>query len=1025
MMNNKRHPAGSAAQEPESPDRLNSLADQPEARKSAGAPKFAWLPARFLMKGPVASRDYLTIVSTRMPCGKHVHLDDEGAAVWESRGDVIEGDTVTAYVPDVSAMGQLLEILPANRYLIPDFVPGTEGLSTPFRIHSQKNLSRLLSERGIEHNATRPAGLFKVPRRGGTGEVVHVAKLKENFTPGAWRLFDFDRDEHTPADIAALAPEEAVRRLEQALPGLAGCARVIVPSSKGRVCRADGSPLSASPNFHMWVQVGDPEQTDEFRERLRPQLFREGLGWRKPKFARNAPGKPIGSAPAAIVDASVWAISRSVYAGAPAVGDGLVLAPAEPVVTAGHRFVLGALPAPDDKALRVYEEGAGVKVERDDAGKLVQRDYVSLVPDTLLDVKTPGGAFRALTLREFLDSPEFEAGMKYRCQAPFRDSTSENGILRKHDNGRATVHDNGTGITYFYSPPGGLAALTAVLGREPAELMTARIDELAQLATLAYERCRKDEAKQLGLRVTMLDAAVQEARKRLGLVEHEGADGAQGRALRFEDPELWPESVDGAVLLDEITSIFSRYVSLPRHGDVVLALWVLFTYVIDSATHAPLLVLTSPVKRCGKSRTFDVLARLVRRPLPTSNVTVAALFRVIEQHMPTVLLDELDALLEGDKTGELRGLVNAGHSRTAAYVLRTVGDEHETRAFNVWSPKALALIGDLARKWSTVADRAVAIRMQRKPANCRLPRLPRDDAAFGDLRRRIARWADDQADWLRDAEPPLPDSLNDRAADNWHILVAIADAAGGHWPAAARAAALALSAQESSVNATDEGAGVRLLADIRDIFMRLGIDRIRSESLTHELAEIDDPEAPWSDWNSRTRVVAHGIDARQVARQLAPFGIRPRSIRLVPGAAEREGLRRFGIKPSGTGAESAKGYLREQFNDAFERYLSPHNTASQPESADSSGTPAQSSIHEAFGPIDPSVTAACVTGAESPGNPRQSSFVPVLRTETQGAAREKERHGYCLICGEPGASGLCNDCRHRDGVEGGHEGATT
>ena len=434
----------------------------------------------------------------------------------------------------------------------------------------------------------------------------------------------------------------------------------------------------------------------------------------------------------------------------------------------------------------------------------------------------------------------------------------------------------------------------AGMGDDPAAV--GRIEELAGLTALVYAQQRKEVAKALGVGVGVLDAEVTKARRRLGFAGEE--DEAQGKRLTFVDPEPWGEPVDGAALLDELVTVFERYLALPPHGALVLALWVIFTYAIDCAAHAPLLVLVSPVKRCGKTRTFEVLSWLVRRPLPTSNITTAARFRVIESCIPTILLDELDALLEGDSTGEIRGLINAGHTRTTAHVIRTVGEDHEARAFGVWTPKALALIGELTGTWDTVADRAVTIHMQRKPPGSMLPRLPRDGAEFAPLRRKIARWVMDHAEALRDADPALPEKLNDRVADNWRILAAIAEAAGGAWPERVVRAALDLSGAGST--AAGEEDGVRLLSDIRAVFTRLGIDRIGSKHLAHELGAIED--SPWANWNSRRSLWDRRIEPAQVAELLNPFGLIPGSVRL----------------PSG---ENLKGYRLEKFREAFERYL--------------------------------------------------------------------------------------------------------
>ena len=135
--------------------------------------------------------------------------------------------------------------------------------------------------------------------------------------------------------------------------------------------------------------------------------------------------------------------------------------------------------------------------------------------------------------------------------------------------------------------------------------------------------------------------------------------------------------------------------------------------------------------------------------------------------------------------------------------------KHKPRRFSTWAPKAIATIGALA---DTLEDRAVVVRLQRKPRGAtRAPRSPgqrgiRCPAQSGGW------WAADDYDKLVDSDPKMPD-LNDRAADNWRPLLAIADLAGGNWPKEARRAACLLSGEEQ-----DGAIGVELLRDIRSVF---------------------------------------------------------------------------------------------------------------------------------------------------------------------------------------------------------------
>ena len=92
-----------------------------------------------------------------------------------------------------------------------------------------------------------------------------------------------------------------------------------------------------------------------------------------------------------------------------------------------------------------------------------------------------------------------------------------------------------------------------------------------------------------------------------------------------------------------------------------------------------MLGITSPTPECGKTTCLTFLGALVPRACPASNITTAALFRAVEKWQPTLLIDEADTFLKN--SDELRGVLNSGHQRSNAYVIRTTGDDHEPKRF--------------------------------------------------------------------------------------------------------------------------------------------------------------------------------------------------------------------------------------------------------------------------------------------------------------------------------------------------------
>ena len=166
--------------------------------------------------------------------------------------------------------------------------------------------------------------------------------------------------------------------------------------------------------------------------------------------------------------------------------------------------------------------------------------------------------------------------------------------------------------------------------------------------------------------------------------------------------EPWGGRVEGSVL-DPPVRGHSEYVVLEDGATEGIALWAMHTHALDAFVISPRLAITSVVMRCGKTTLLDVLAKIVRRPLPTVNATAAAIFRVVDNLQPTILMDEADTFLA--KNDELRGILNSGHRRNDAFVIRADG------IYSTWAPAAVAMIGRLP---GTLEDRSISVRLKRR-----------------------------------------------------------------------------------------------------------------------------------------------------------------------------------------------------------------------------------------------------------------------------------------------------------------------
>jgi hypothetical protein len=358
--------------------------------------------------------------------------------------------------------------------------------------------------------------------------------------------------------------------------------------------------------------------------------------------------------------------------------------------------------------------------------------------------------------------------------------------------------------------------------------------------------------------------------------------------------------VDGPSLAAAVAGYIVQYVMLSPAQLVACVLWVLHTWTFDAACTTPYLFVLSAQRQSGKTRLLESLEMLTAHPLRTSGLSEAALFRVIEAERPTLMIDEADAIFgsTSERTEPIRGALNSGN-REGGAIVRCVPPNWEVKQFSTYCPKAIAGI-DKGSFPDTLLDRSVVVRMRRRAPDEHVgsfrERQAREQAE--PLRAMSASWAEQVVDLLRLAEPRIPDGLSDRAADAWEPLLGIADLLGGEWPVEARQAAADL---HSSQQRMEDSLQLVLLAAIREVFDTERTDRMTSEKLCERLNEL--PDVPWSSWGGRGPA---GIRTGKLAELLRPFDIRPGTIRLSNDAGR---------------GSTAKGYMREWFQDAWDRYL--------------------------------------------------------------------------------------------------------
>ena len=359
----------------------------------------------------------------------------------------------------------------------------------------------------------------------------------------------------------------------------------------------------------------------------------------------------------------------------------------------------------------------------------------------------------------------------------------------------------------------------------------------------------------------------------------------------------------GAQVLDQVALFLRRFVVFqqPEASDF-LALWVMHTHGFEAAITTPYARITSPERESGKTRTFEALAVLVRRPWLNAVVSTAILYRKGDRESPTLLLDEVDNI-DFASRNELLGVLNSGY-RLGIKVSRC-DDKGEYRDFCPFFPKAFAGIAG-GKLPDTLHSRSVVVRLQRRKPDETVERFfhYRADREAAPIREALEGWALAHLDELAALEPDLPDELGDRAQEVWLPLIAIADVAGDDWPARARRAAVVLSGPDATAE-SEESTRVRLLGDIRAVFAAKGEpDVILTRDLVAALNE--DEEMPWGGWKKQGGWNhGEGLRDRDLAELLRPFAIGPHSVKVQVQS-------QVSVK---------RGYRKRQFQEAWSRYL--------------------------------------------------------------------------------------------------------
>jgi hypothetical protein len=352
-----------------------------------------------------------------------------------------------------------------------------------------------------------------------------------------------------------------------------------------------------------------------------------------------------------------------------------------------------------------------------------------------------------------------------------------------------------------------------------------------------------------------------------------------------------------AEILDAIHGFLGRFVIYPsKEAHDAHVLWIAHTHCMDAWESTPRIAFLSPEPASGKTRALEVSELLVPNAVEAVNVSPAYIFRKVgdqENGLPTILFDEIDTVFgpKAKENEDVRALLNAGHRR-GAVVGRCVahGKKQVPEEISAFCAVALAGLGWLP---DTILSRSIIVRMRRRAAHEKVtPFRRRIYVKEGNkLHNQLAAWAAGAVKEMTEARPVMPDGIEDRNADVWEALLAIAEAAGEHWPTRAQVAAVTLVTAAAD---KEPSLGIRLLSDLREIFGQA--EQMTTAVILERLNNLS--EAPWNDLKGKP------LNDRMLATRLRQYGVKSRTLNL-------------------GGEARAKGYAREDLHDVWIRYLAP------------------------------------------------------------------------------------------------------
>lgn len=437
-----------------------------------------------------------------------------------------------------------------------------------------------------------------------------------------------------------------------------------------------------------------------------------------------------------------------------------------------------------------------------------------------------------------------------------------------------------------FEGPGGIALSSSLFEDErKAQDLAEHLDaELMDMTLTEVQMKKALLSKRYGLKPSEIIQCYKDLRANVS-----GATGDEDEEKLAEldpmalDPEPWPDDVDLYELIDEVSKILNAHILFKDdYQRTACALWIVATWFVDQFDYAPYLMISSPLKRCGKSTLMKLIERLSYRPAGGALMSASAVYRMLEKRQRTLVIDEADNFVKYDP--EFKGVLLCGIERdgVATNVWKCDKDgagQFDVRPYTCFAFKAIA---GIKAEWilSTLTDRAIVIKLRRRTPKDRptLGKKQMERFRFEEIRRKLFKASIQWADRVKEAEPVV--GVTDREEEKWYPLLKVADAVADPTDQRAHRTMLGKYARQCAE---------RLLFDEQEAVTASGEELLRcvleiykghpyeSQVHTKKLLERLNAEADW-EWRNLNH--GRGLQPRGLSEYLSAFDIKARQVKV-------------------------------------------------------------------------------------------------------------------------------------------------